>query len=51
MPAKRYRVSGCDDQGDLHSFETDEAARALVALAEFRAAFEEANLEDREQRD
>ena len=46
MQSKRYRISGLDNQGDLHSVETESAERALAVLTQFRENLEGAKLED-----
>jgi hypothetical protein len=42
---KRYRVTGEDDQGDIHAFETDSRERAKVMEAQMREEFKHVVLE------
>jgi hypothetical protein len=44
---RRYRVSGIDDLGDVHTFSTDDLTRAEEIVAIMREDLEDVELEDR----
>jgi hypothetical protein len=44
----RFIVTGLDAEGDRHSFETDDAARAEAMLCQFGEDLEVARLSERE---
>jgi hypothetical protein len=44
---RRYRVTGLDSEGDLHTFEADDQQRAASMLGVMHEDLEEAMLQDR----
>jgi hypothetical protein len=42
----RYRLTGIDDEGDRHTFETDDEERAKAMLCLWQEDFTEVNLLD-----
>lgn len=42
---KRFRVTGVDENGDVHAFETNDRERARAKLEEFKTIYTDAQSE------